>query len=927
MDTDLIKRQIQYLKDCYTFDNSSFTIQNFFENKFEYQYLIETEEEELLNGAYPKTFVPDEVGEPIEQVLVLNSEDKELLYCSLFICGTQTSKFSKKQSSVISPLIYSHAHIEKTDGDYFVSLTSQPQLNIGFLKTLDYKTNFEHCRIELQKCLSHGTVDFKTIGEIKSILDEHVVDITTDEVIIYPHLISERERKASFKPAYLKALNTFKLLSCSGILVSSKANNTETIDRELSKILEGNQYSQALTTYLGAQEIKKPSYSKSYTPAIPMVLNNRQECVLINANTYPGSVIIGPPGTGKSFTITALAMDLIRQGKTVLIATKTDRALQVIEEKLLDVKLDDRFVKIGGKRYQQKIKRFVKTALNGFFKNVNGTTYRDAKREFEKQVSKLQNLEQDYISQTDYTIETSDNYIDASKLMNRWLTFYHNTFNSKIGSEIDHISTFYSELNQFIEKAERYFKMTLDKQLDDTIHSNKVVFSEFYQALNLKDQAFKLHQLDHLNFNVILEALPLWLTEIKSVSEFLPLHKDLFDVVIFDEATQCDMASCIPLLQRGKQVIIAGDTNQLRHFSFISNAQVKNKLEEYNLQSYGHLNYRSNSMLDLMLYNTKHQDQTVALNEHYRSLPSIIAFSNAQFYGNHLNIMTAFPNHNPSKTISTIHLNGTRSEHGVNEVEIHKILDIVKTVIKQEAKTERPSSIGILSPFRNQTEALTKAIAKELTTLEIKRHHILIGTPYSFQGSERDIMLLSLSIDDDFHHGSILYLNKEDMFNVAITRAKTNQIIIHSFQIENLPENTLIKPYLEQINNPVIAPDERQDALKQNSNYQEILAFLEAEGWLFYMNHYLAGMTIDILFKCKDTYFAIDLIGFPGAEKEAFSMERYKILTRVGVKVFPLSYLTWSFNKNKVVSKLKTIVSQTYTESIYHTESEAIHAF
>lgn len=927
MNNDLIKRQIQYLKDCYTLDNSSFTIQNFFDAKFEYQYLIETEEEELLNKAYPKTFVPDEIGEPIEQVLVLNSEDKELLYCSLFICGTQTSKFSKKQSLVISPLIYSHATIEKTDGDYFISVRSQPQLNIGFLKTLDYKTDLESCRIELQKSLSQGVIDFKSIGEIKSILDKHVLQIDTEDVIIYPHLISAKERKACFKPSHLKALEGYKLLSCSGILVSSKANNTETIDRELNKILEDNTYSQALTTYFGEQEINQPDHQEKYTPAIPMVLNERQERVLSNANTYPGSVIIGPPGTGKSFTITALAMDLIRQGKTVLIATKTDRALQVVEEKLLDLNLDDRFVKIGGKRYQQKIKKFIRTSLNGFYRKVNTQAYKDLQKEFNTHVSKLNELEQDYISQTDYIIESSDKYIASSKLLYRWLTFYHNNLNSKIGSEIHYISDFYLKLTDFIQKAERYFKMTLDKQLEDTIDYNKVLFSKFYQALNAKDQAFRLHQLNHLNFEVILEAIPLWLTEIKSVSEFLPLHKDLFDVVIFDEATQCDMASCIPLLQRGKQVIIAGDTNQLRHFSFISNEQIKNKLEEYKLQSFPHLNYRSNSMLDLMMYNTKHQSQTVALNEHYRSLPSIIAFSNAHFYGNHLNIMTAFPNHNPSKTISTILVNGIRSEKGVNDLEIDKVLEIVQNIIKQETKSDTPTSIGLLSPFRNQTEALTKIIAKAIDTRDIIRHNILIGTPHSFQGSERDVMILSMSLDNAFHHGSILYLNKEDMFNVAITRAKKNQIIIHSFNIENLPQNTLIKPYLEQVNNPILMADERLEMLKENASYQEIQAFLKTQEWSYYMNHYLAGMTIDILFKHKDTYFAIDLIGFPGAEKEAFTMERYKILTRVGVKVFPLSYLTWNFNKHNVISELKTFVSQTYTQSIYHKESEAIHSF
>jgi len=927
MDIKLIKNQIQYLKDCYTLDNSSFTIQNFFDHKFEHQYLIKTEEEELLNQAYPKTFVPDEVGEPIEQVLILNSEDKELLYCSLFICGTQTSKFSNRLLPIISPLIYSHAALEKTDGDYYVSVLSQPQLNIGFLKTLEYKTDFESCRFELHKCLGSGILDFRTVGEIKSILDTHLIDINTDEVMIYPHLITKQEKEKCFKLSSLKALKTYKLISCSGILVSSKANNTETIDRELNQIIVEEDFSPAINTYFGGSEIPKYTNQTAYTPAIPMILNKSQEQVLKNVNAYPGSIIIGPPGTGKSFTITALAMDLIRQGKTVLIATKTERALQVIEEKLLDLKLENRFVKIGGKRYQQKVKKLIKTSLYGLKNRVDKHKYTKLKQEFNTLIKQLDRLERDYIKQTDYTIESSDNYLSSTGFLTRFLSIYHKNLNGKIGSEIDQISTFYKEINHFLVTAERYFKITLDKQLEDTIEKDRATFTQFHEALNVKDQASKLKQINAIDFNVILQAIPLWLTEIKSVSEFIPLHQGLFDVIIFDESTQCDMASCIPVLQRGKKLIIAGDTNQLRHFSFISKAQVDNKRKEYNLQSYSHLNYRANSMLDLMLYNTQHQNQLVGLNEHYRSLPSIIDFSNAYFYENQLNIMTAFPNHDRSKTISTIHVKGKRSDQGINNTEIEKVIEIIKRIINQNIDLDNSLSIGVLSPFRNQTEALTKAVTKEFATSDIKRHHILIGTPHSFQGSERDIMILSLSIDDDFHHGSISYLNKEDMFNVAITRAKKNQVVIHSFQIKNLPSNTLIKPYLEQINTPISTPDKRSKRLKQNPSYKEITSFLEQEEWAYYMNHYLAGMTIDILFKHDETYFAIDLIGFPGAEKDAFTMERYKILNRVGIKVFPLSFLTWNFNKTNVISKLKTFVLEGNTTSIYHNEPEISYAF
>lgn len=927
MNNTILKRQIQYLKDCYTLDNASFTIQNFFDKKYQHQYLIDTPKEELLNQAFPKTFVPDEIGKPLEQILLLNSEDKEVLYCSLFICGVRTSTFTQKLQSIVSPLLYTHASLEKTEGDYFIALKSKPQLNIGFLKTLNFKTNFEQCRLALHQSIQSGLIDFKTIGEIKTILDKHVLDLDTEEIIMYPDLISEKERRICFKPAYLKKQTSFKIVSCSGILTSSKANNTESIDLELSKILESNTYSNAVKAYFG--EIDPPEESKhlDYTPPIPMVLNTSQQQVLTNVKIYVNSIIIGPPGTGKSFTITALAMDLIRQGKKVLIATKTDRALDVLENQFLKYNLENRFIKIGGPAYNRKIKKYIRLLTNGYYTKVNQQEYIKIKKQHHKLIKQLSALEFKYKQLTNNTIESSNSILEATNFKLFWQTFYHKHFNFKMGNEISVIETFYKTLHAFVNKAELYFKITLENQLEDTIKAHRSLFMQFLEALKTKDTSLKLDSLQAIDFSIILEAIPLWLTKVKSVSEFLPLQNEMFDVVIFDEATQCDMASCIPILQRGKQVIIAGDTNQLRHFSFLSNTQITNKLEEYQLQMHWHLNYRSHSMLDLMLFTAKHQNQVVALEEHYRSLPAIIAFSNTHFYEEKLNIMTAFPNQSPSLALQHIKLNGTRSSQGVNLIEINRIIELIESIIQKETHLETASTIGVLSPYRQQTEALTQHISDRITTEHIIRHQILIGTPHSFQGSEKDVMLISIAIDNNFHHGSIQYLNKEDMFNVAITRAKTKQIIFHSVDLEKLPKSSLIRQYLEHIKHPIKQSTQIPKALKENTAYKDIKAFLETENWPYYMNHYLAGMTIDILFKSDNVYYAIDLIGFPGEEKEAFTMERYKILNRVGIKVFPLSYITWNFNKDKVTKALKAFVLQTDVLSIYHSHPDPILEF
>ena len=70
------------------------------------------------------------------------------------------------------------------------------------------------------------------------------------------------------------------------------------------------------------------------------------------------------------------------------------------------------------------------------------------------------------------------------------------------------------------------------------------------------------------------------------------------------------------------------------------------------------------------------------------------------------------------------------------------------------------------------------------------------------------------------------------------------------------------------------------------------------------MGYTIAGLSIDILVEYEGRYIGIDLIGYPGDFQEAFSIERYKILNRVGITVFPLSYISWKYYKAETILTL-----------------------
>ena len=270
-----------------------------------------------------------------------------------------------------------------------------------------------------------------------------------------------------------------------------------------------------------------------------------------------------------------------------------------------------------------------------------------------------------------------------------------------------------------------------------------------------------------------MEAFPCWCVTTYAASGSLPLKPGLFDVVIIDEASQCDIASCFPILYRAKKAVVVGDDKQLPHLSFLEKAKEQSFLSQYGINDRYQLmwRFRSNSMFDVANYYSMHP---VLLDEHFRSLPPIINYSNKEFYGNRIKVMKR--NDNSSKVIEAvivpdgkIDVDATRNLPEIEAV-VKKLHEIV---LEDERKNpENPVSIGIISPFRAQVDQLKISVAKVLSEHMIEKHQIEIGTAHTFQGDERDIMLISWAYANNSFPQSLIFLQKPNLFNVAITRAR-----------------------------------------------------------------------------------------------------------------------------------------------------------
>ncbi|MFO1468306.1 MAG: AAA domain-containing protein [Steroidobacteraceae bacterium] len=270
-----------------------------------------------------------------------------------------------------------------------------------------------------------------------------------------------------------------------------------------------------------------------------------------------------------------------------------------------------------------------------------------------------------------------------------------------------------------------------------------------------------------------------WAVTSLSAKGKVPFDPGAFDLVVVDEASQCDIASALPLLYRAKRSVIIGDPMQLRHISALGKARDTDLQAKYDLvgarTSWA---YSVTSLYDLAA-GISRTDQIVNLRDHHRCHADIIGFSNRLFYGGNLRVATRYSNlrrrsnSDPGVIWQDVRGSVTRPDGSGarNVAEARAVRDALHDllVVRQYKET-----VGIVTPFRSQAQLLQEMVAAspELSALG-PRCDLLVDTVHKFQGDERDVMFFSPVVSDSIAPGALGFLRSNgNLFNVAVTRAR-----------------------------------------------------------------------------------------------------------------------------------------------------------
>lgn len=298
---------------------------------------------------------------------------------------------------------------------------------------------------------------------------------------------------------------------------------------------------------------------------------------------------------------------------------------------------------------------------------------------------------------------------------------------------------------------------------------------------------------------LISQILPCTLMSPESVARFLPARNELFDVVVFDEASQIRVADAIGAMGRCRSVVVVGDSKQMPPTSF-AEATASIDDDDY---------YSPDVVADEESILTECVNAQVPkrwLSWHYRSQDeSLIAFSNHHYYEGRL---ASFPAPFGSDGapvvaghgISLVRINGTfdRSGRGkslrTNRVEADAIVDDIKRRFRDTPDVA--PSLGVITfnaPQRDLIENLLRDSADERMVRALDEPDgLFVKNLENVQGDERDTILFSVAFSANdrgvvpLNFGPLSRAGGERRLNVAVTRARRQVVLYASFDPEAL---------------------------------------------------------------------------------------------------------------------------------------------
>lgn len=436
---------------------------------------------------------------------------------------------------------------------------------------------------------------------------------------------------------------------------------------------------------------------------------------------------------------------------------------------------------------------------------------------------------------------------------------------------------------------------------------------------------------DPFNFEAMSGIIPIWMMGLDDASRVLPLEQNLFDYVIIDEASQCNISYSLPAMYRSKHTIFFGDTLQMRDTTtaFKSNARLEALAQKHNIPEDLQIKASEDSVKSVMDIAKLSGFQTTVLRNHYRSPNELIGFSNEWFYeprGRRLQVVNddilamedgrVLKNHvvavNPAIELS----------EKTNVTEAYYIKQLIADIKANERTKDK--SIAVLAFFNEQAELLRRVIPDE---------DVKISIIEGIQGDERDIVIYSFVIKSPQEKSRYIALTgesgeirkevNEGRVNVAFSRARLQVHTVTSVPPNLWPEGIWIKRYLEYVETRgrvarLTKTEQHFDSKFEENVYDFLFNNLDSTKYTLTTQVESCGFKIDLVVRNIESgkKLAIECDGpthfevGDGQVRVADDYERQSVLETAGWRFYRIVYSEWCEEEKKEKQELADYIKK-----------------
>lgn len=594
--------------------------------------------------------------------------------------------------------------------------------------------------------------------------------------------------------------------------------------------------------------LNRPVRKKEYPiTLIDKRINLDQLLAINNAMKYPVAYIQGPPGTGKTNTIINTIVTAFFNEKTVLFASYNNHPINSVFDKLLSLNYRGKRIPFPVLRVGNidKVREAIEHIKNVYLQMQAVTVFESTldrnKDDRAERAKKLSNLLKKYEDVLDLKErrETLNRMMEYQKRLKASLEMV--PFQTDLqGRQLNQIENRINTLGK-ITDAEAL--MLLDNDLEELYkylfytsarHIKKLDEERYKDLRHILFETDPDRQVDSFskylrkteNIKKLQKIFPVIITTCISAHK-LGEPKTMFDMVIIDEASQCNTAvSLVPII-RGESLMLVGDPQQLNPVILLDEIANQKLRKQYNVAD--EYDYRKNSIYKTFLACDSVSDE-VLLHNHYRCNRKIIEFNNRKYYNSKLNVCSKSTEQHPLVYM----------EVKSNPGSIKNTADQEAAEIIRYARMNKDKSIGVITPFVNQKKLIENAIEQN------HLQNVICGTVHAFQGDEKDVVLFSTAITSQTQMGTYEWLkNNKELINVATSRAREKLIVLSdSEQLARLHQKDSEDDLFELIEYVKKNGDARVTEKRANSRALGVKPFSTAteEAFMENLNHALQNI-------------------------------------------------------------------------------------